>query len=159
MEAARSIVSEALRQRDAAGIRVRQPLSTLTLRDDPAGIASDAQLSREVQEEVNVQEIRVDPNASADVVLDTTITEVLRQLGWLREAQRLVQEARKKAGLQPKDAAEITLAVAPEAEAIFRQARDALAHAVHAKELHVISDASLSAEDPPVQVRRVCAIS
>ncbi len=159
MEAARTIVSEALRQRDAAGIRVRQPLATLTLREDPAGIAGDVQLAREVREEVNVQEIRVDPNAPTNIVLDTTITEDLRQLGWLREAQRLMQEARKKAGLQPKDAAVIELAVAPEAEVRFQEEREHLARAVHAKELRIVVDASLSRQDPPVQVQEVRVLS
>jgi len=38
-----------------------------------------------------------------DVVLDTTITEALREEGLLRDLVRMFQELRQKAQLSPKD--------------------------------------------------------
>lgn len=152
MEAARAIVSEALRQRDQAGIRVRQPLAKIVLSEDPMGIATDEALAREVREEVNVLALEVDPNASDAVVLDTTITDELRAMGWVREAQRLIQEARKKAGMTPKEEANVVLAAAPQALSALAARRDDLAQAVRARELSITQDESLAQCDPPVRV-------
>ncbi|HEY4517176.1 MAG TPA: isoleucine--tRNA ligase [Candidatus Paceibacterota bacterium] len=96
MRAAREIVSKALEARDSAKIKVRQPLTSLTIPDT-------AQLSDEyraiIADEVNVKNIL----AGKDIALDTNITDELREEGTLRDIIRDIQAFRKESGLQPKD--------------------------------------------------------
>ncbi|MCR4325348.1 MAG: isoleucine--tRNA ligase [Patescibacteria group bacterium] len=101
MQAARRIVSQALEERDKAGIKVRQPLQKLTVNSE--------QLTEEflglIKDEVNVKSIVV----GRELSLDITLTDKLREEGVVRDAIRTVQAARKAAKLNPKDHA--TLAV------------------------------------------------
>jgi isoleucyl-tRNA synthetase len=96
MESIRNTVSLALEIRDKAGIKVRQPLASLS-------VPADAQLSEEffsiIAEELNVKKVHI----GASLALDTNITEELREEGIVREFIRAVQGARKDAGLNPKD--------------------------------------------------------
>lgn len=95
MREARRIVSQALEERDKAGIKVRQPLQKLTVNSE--------QLTEEflglIKDEVNVKNIV----AGKELSLDITLTDKLREEGVVRDAIRTVQAARKAAKLNPKD--------------------------------------------------------
>lgn len=100
MTAVRSIVSAALELRTEAGIRVRQPLASLTLaRTDEL----DAELAAIVADEVNVKTVQYDAAQDAMVKLDTELTPELRAEGAVRELMRAVQSERKRQGLNPHD--------------------------------------------------------
>ncbi len=94
MEKARDIVTTALAARAKAGIKVRQPLPCLQIREK-----LDRELVGLVKEEINVKKITFGKSFK----LETKITPELREEGMVREVIRQIQEMRKKAGLKPKD--------------------------------------------------------
>lgn len=101
MAAARQTVSLALEARAKAGIKIRQPLARLTVKNTTL---KDKQGYIElVKDEVNIKDVSFDENAAGDVLLDTIITEELKREGQFRDLLRTVQELRKTTGLMPSD--------------------------------------------------------
>ncbi len=107
MQVIRELASAGLAKRAEAGIKVRQPLSELRVRQLPAGI--NKSLLSILADEVNVKHIRVNKSLKNICELDIVVTHSLREEGLLREFVRLVQELRQDANVTPKD--QITLAV------------------------------------------------
>ncbi len=93
MQTVREIVSKALEARDSAKIKVRQPLSKLTV--DSKRLAEE--YARIIQDEVNVKEVVFGDTFH----LETTITEELREEGMVRDLIREIQAYRKEQGLKP----------------------------------------------------------
>lgn len=95
MAQARDIVTHALEARDKAGIKVRQPLSSLNI--------GNATLSQEyldiIADEVNVKTVAL----GGTFGLDIEITEELKEEGLVRDLIRAIQALRKEAGLRPGD--------------------------------------------------------
>lgn len=108
MRAVRGTVSGALKLRQQADIKVRQPLQTLTVKSEQ--LKGKPELIALIKEEVNVKEVVFDATLSEEVVLDTTLTEVLKEEGDVRELVRLIQDLRKASTLSPRDAAVLTFA-------------------------------------------------
>lgn len=103
MKRVRHAVSLALDARGQEGIKVRQPLSTLTLPvvfDLPGGLKQS--LLKEIAEEVNVKEVLISEDVE-DITLDTELTPELIEEGHVRELMRAIQGLRKKEGLDPGD--------------------------------------------------------
>lgn len=125
MEHIRELVSVALQKRSAAGIKVRQPLATLTVsakfREIPEG------LWQLVRDELNVKTIAFSEGlAEADADLDTTISPELQEEGDMRELLRHVQELRKQGGLSPADAAVLHIDTSEALKAVVERHRDKL---------------------------------
>jgi isoleucyl-tRNA synthetase len=99
MGTVRKIVTLGLEARQKAGIKVRQPLNQLRIKNYELGI----EYSELIKEELNVKEIISDKNIETEVLLDTKITEDLKQEGDYRELVRALQDMRKKMGLTPSD--------------------------------------------------------
>jgi isoleucyl-tRNA synthetase len=87
----RLVASQGLEARERAGIKIRQPLATLSAKKVP----TDAALRAIIAEEVNVKEVVEDTAQHADVVLDTNITPELKEEGMFREWVRSIQGWRK----------------------------------------------------------------
>jgi len=94
MEKTREVVSLALKKRTDAGIKVRQPLPSLTINEN---------LKEEflflIKEEVNVKKVVFGKKTD----LDTKITPKLKEEGDVREIIRSIQSLRKEAKLVPSD--------------------------------------------------------
>lgn len=94
MVKAREIATEALSKRAKAGIKVRQPLAKLKIKD---------KLSKEIieilKEEINVKNVVI----GEKLELDTNLTFELKKEGAAREIIRKIQSLRKKAGFVPED--------------------------------------------------------
>ncbi|XKT74574.1 MAG: class I tRNA ligase family protein [Patescibacteria group bacterium UBA2163] len=103
MALVRRHVSDALELRATVGIRVRQPLASVTLRDTT--LQGDEAFLELIRDEVNVKAVHFDAAQEEEVVLDTALTPELEEEGAVRELVREVQSLRKKADLEPKDKA------------------------------------------------------
>ncbi len=103
MAEARSLVSLGLEARDKVQIKVRQPLSLLTVKKLSIN-SLDIPL---VKEEINIKEIVEDKNIENEIVLDTLLTEELKDEGIARDFIRQVQVLRKAKGLTTEDTIEL----------------------------------------------------
>jgi len=96
MAVARRFVEQGLAARDAARIKVRQPLRALAVPGEP--LPED--IAAIVRDELNVKALQF---GAQEVLLDTEMDEELRAEGLAREVVRLVNDLRKKAGLKVED--------------------------------------------------------
>ena len=102
----RKIIMLALAERAKLGIKVRQPLSKLKIKNQKEKIKEE--LLGLIKEEVNVKEVVFDPSASSgqannEVELDTEITDELKKEGEYRELTRCIKAMRKELKLSPND--------------------------------------------------------
>ena len=110
MAAVREVISTGLALRAQAGIKVRQPLASVTLASDSLAPPAYDDI---VCEELNVKTVlrAAEPATERDgIELDTNLTEELLQEGLIREVIRNVQSARKAAGLDVDDRIQLQLA-------------------------------------------------
>ena len=114
MRATREVVTAALEARTKAGIKVRQPLASLStsaeLSDELCGVVAD---------EVNVKVVSVEGDALA--TLNTEITPELKAEGDVREFMRAVQGMRKDANLEQQDRVVLTLQTSAEGQKLIEQ--------------------------------------
>jgi len=107
MEEVRKTVSLGLEARAKAGVKVRQPLASLTVKKDKKG--SDNELDDLIKDEMNVKEIIYNENIENEVEIDTELTLELEREGQMRELVRYIQELRKKADLKPSNTIDVTI--------------------------------------------------
>jgi isoleucyl-tRNA synthetase len=105
MAEVRDYVNRTLALRAENGIKVRQPLAALSV----PRLGSFVDFEEILIEEVNVKSVQ----QGSELKLDVTLTPTLRREGLMREIIRVVQSARKNAGLNVDD--RITLALSSEA--------------------------------------------
>ncbi len=117
MAVARQAITEGLAKRAQAGIKVRQPLASVTVAELP-------EMYKEIiAEELNVKEVKW----GKELELDTTVTAGLKREGLAREVIRQVQNARKQADLQVDDRISLVLSSDDaELEAAVREHADTI---------------------------------
>ena len=130
MELTREIVTLCLQARQKVGVKVRQPLQSVTLQ---GGIPNE--YIEIIKDEINVKEIKYDSDQIEKVILNLEITPELKLEGEYRELVRVIQDLRKEKGLQPQDM--ISLALPTSAQEIFEKFGDELKKVVGAKEVVV----------------------
>lgn len=107
MQTARNIVSLGLEIRDSKNIKVRQPLTRLSIKDDSNILSKD--ILNIIGDEVNVKEVIYNNSTKEEVELDTKITSELKEEGNYRDFVRKVQSLRKEEKLQSHEL--VTLSV------------------------------------------------
>jgi len=119
------VINDGLSQRAAAGIKVRQPLTSVTVSIDLDNREDFAQI---IADELNVKEVKWVKSGKA-VRVDTKITPGLASEGIMRELVRSIQNARKNAGLNVQDRINLSLETkdSPITDAILRHKADIFA--------------------------------
>ncbi|HVZ76225.1 MAG TPA: class I tRNA ligase family protein [Candidatus Paceibacterota bacterium] len=120
MASVRATASLALEARERAGIKIRQPLGRLSVKS----LVANAELQKLIAEEINVKEVVEDPAMEGEVLLDTTITQELKEEGLVRGLVRQIQEWRKESGLSIADRPGYTLVVSGEERIVAENNRD-----------------------------------
>ncbi len=98
VENLRDVISEGLQLRSQNKLKVRQPLSKVTVKKD-----FNEEMQEIIKEELNVKEVIFNENLETDIVLDTEITPELKLEGQAREIIRHIQQMRKNADYQVDD--------------------------------------------------------
>ena len=96
MARARQGVEAGLAARDAARLKVRQPLASIALPGDEL----PEEIVAIIRDELNVKNVTF---GAAEVRLDTEITEPLKLEGLAREIVRVIQDRRKRLGFNVED--------------------------------------------------------
>ena len=95
MDEVRRIVSLGLEVRASAGIKVRQPLASLKIKNQKSKIKSNEEFLKLIKEELNVKDVIFDDKISNEVELDKEISPKLKEEGDLRDLIRGLQDLRK----------------------------------------------------------------
>lgn len=107
MARTRQLVEEALAARGAAGLKIRQPLAKIVLKESLA-----PEYAAILAEELNVKTVTHDPDLSTNLLLDLNLTPELIAEGSMRELTRQIQDLRKQAGLMPNHKISVDLPTA-----------------------------------------------
>lgn len=133
MQKARDIVTLGLEARQKSGIKVRQPLNELSVRE----YGLQKEYTEIIKDELNVKNISVDESLDTPVILDTHITLELKEEGNYRELVRAIQDMRKEAGLSPSDVIELSIETGVEGQDLINKFKNDLSKTVGAKEIKI----------------------
>jgi len=107
MEQVRKIVELGLAERDKAGIKVRQPIASLKIKDKKSKIKNNEEYLKLIKDELNVKKMEFIEGSELAVELDTRMTPELIKEGIKRELVRAINNLRKEAGMTIQDRAVI----------------------------------------------------
>ncbi len=130
MSMVREFVTAALEARTKANIKVRQPLSTLSLNREMEPVYAEM-----IADEINVKEILFNQAQTERVLLDTTITPALTEEWAIRELMRAIQAMRKEQGLAQQDEVILTIETNEAGVGAITTYRDILTKTVGATEI------------------------
>jgi len=129
MSAIRELITQGLAQRAGAGIKVRQPLRSVSV---SSGVELKPELLEIIAEELNVKQVdigQIGEVAEVKAEMDLEITDELKAEGLARELIRFIQNARKNAELNVDD--RISLRVESDSAAVkqaFDKFKDEIYH-------------------------------
>ena len=132
MQWVRDAASDVLAQRASAQIKVRQPLAILLCKHKKLTGTYASQLITLLEEEVNVKRIVFGVDQEKEFVLDTTITDELRDEGDVREFIRFVQGLRQDAGYAFHDAITLYIQGHHDVVSLIKKHESLLKKEVHA---------------------------
>lgn len=113
MQSVRAAVEKVHAARSEAGIKVRQPLASVTVYATTTEPKEN--LLEVLKDEVNVKEVTWNAvETEESVELDTALTPALKAEGEAREVMRQIQKLRKQAGLSLEDTATVQVPEIPE---------------------------------------------
>lgn len=142
MDEIRTVVGLALAERAAKGIKIRQPLAKLTVKNKKSKIKNNEELLHLIRDEVNVKEIVFDDKVETEIALDTKITKELREEGMVRELVRDIQAKRKEAGLKPQDTILVLISAGRELVGLVQKHKTNLLKEVRAKDIKLQESAT-----------------
>jgi isoleucyl-tRNA synthetase len=129
-------VTAGLEARQKAGIKVRQPLGKLKIKN----YTLKGEYNEILKDELNVKDIVVDDSIENLLEIDTHITLELRTEGNYRELVRAIQDMRKKQGLSPNDVIVLEIQTGIEGQEIISLFKDELLKTVGAKEIKLVEN-------------------
>lgn len=145
MAETRKICSLSLEARQKAGIKVRQPLASLSIQYPISNIKNNQGLIWLIKDEINVKEVIFEINAEKrgsdteqrgiKVEIDTKITPELKAEGQLRELTRAIQDLRKKAGMVPQNKIELSIETDAEGEKLINHLAEEIKKSVNAADI------------------------
>jgi len=103
MQLLRESIAKALAERASAGLKIRQPLASLKIKNENSPLKGENELLELLKDELNVKEVVFDLSIKNDFELDKKITKELKEEGLAREIIRHIQDLRKEGGLTRKD--------------------------------------------------------
>jgi isoleucyl-tRNA synthetase len=137
MDEVRLIVNLALAERIAKGIKVKQPLAALKIKNQKSKIKTESGLLDLIKDEVNVKEVVFDAKIKTEIELDVNITEELKQEGLVREVIRHLQEMRKSLGLKPADKISVFIYSQQPLSKIFEDNKDFILKEARGKDIYI----------------------
>lgn len=137
MDEARNVVNLALAERVAKGLKVKQPLASIKVKNQKLKIKGDKNLLELIKDEVNVKEVIFDEKIAGEVELDLNLTEELKQEGMMRELIRHLQAMRKELGLTPADKIYISITGQSPLVTIFEQNKDFILREARGEEINI----------------------
>jgi valyl-tRNA synthetase len=129
MEEVRAVVNLALAERIVKGIKVKQPLASLKIKNLKSKIKNDNAFLDLIKDEVNIKEIIFDEKIEG--------LEELKDEGLLREIIRAVRELRKEQNLVPQDKISVEILVPKKEKLIIEKNKDLLLKEFRATEIFV----------------------
>ena len=146
---AMKVIESGLAVRDKEGIGLRWPLAK-------AEISCEDKLSKGVQEiiakQLNVKGVSMAKGA-LKVVLDTKMNAELEAEGYAREVARVVQAARKRAGLQKGELVDIALHVGEKLRKMLEKHHKFLAERTNAKSLSIDDKTKIEEGKNSIKIR------
>lgn len=124
MDVVREVVSQALEARAEAGIKIRQPLPAIIIRDER--LLEKEKYLAVIRDEVNVKQIIFDRSQEVPIILDTKLSDELIEEGAVREMLRLIQQTRKNLGLSPKAAVKMLINASDNGQTFINRHRNEL---------------------------------
>ena len=107
MEMVRKIVELGLAERDKAGIKVRQPIASLKIKNQKSKIKISEDYIQLIRDEMNVKDVIFAEGSELAVELDMRMTPELIAEGIKRELVRAINNLRKETGMTIQDRAMI----------------------------------------------------
>ena len=129
MNTLRDVVSLGLKERQKKNIPVRQPLSSIVLKDK-----LESEYEEILKDELNIKEIKYESHIEG-MSLDFEITEELKTEGQYRELVRALQDIRKKIGLTPSDIVSLYLSTNDDGKKLIEKWQKEIEKTVGLKEI------------------------
>lgn len=131
MKSTRDIVTKALEKRASSGMKVRQPLQKLEVKD----LNLSDEYIEIIKDEVNVKEVLNNESMMEEVVLDLRLSPELKEEGNAREIIRAIQDLRKKKGLSPEDEINVKVSYPQELAGAFSKYDEEIKKVTRTKEI------------------------